>query len=193
MANYGQNRLAGCGVLIVIGIVVAIGFGIYSAVVWIKHSTAMGPFKDHVAEYLAAPKPMETPAAPDGQNLASPSRPIKGKIIVLDTKTSEMDWDVDLPAELKAGKPEEVGTVVLTTWAKTHTPPDYDDGTLAYVQECDVTVIDHASRTVICKQHFRGSEPPSSISNSSEGVGSKPTQDVSNYLKGLPHSGPAEK
>jgi hypothetical protein len=185
MNNYFRGRLAGCGVLAVILVLIGVGFAVYQGVVAIMHSGFSGPFKAQMAAYLAAPQ--EAPAAGAEEGPKTPG-PAKGKMVVLDLKTKDFDWDVtaELPPELKAAKPEEVGTVVQTNWAKTQVQPGYDNGASAYIQECDVVVIDLASRAVIAKQHFQGSDPPQQIEDSSEGVGSKPTQEVVSYLKGLP-------
>jgi hypothetical protein len=175
MNNFLMRRLIGCGVAIAILAVIGIGVAVYMGVVSMMHANYAAPFKPQMAAYVAAPT---------GSNMGDP---VKGKIIVLDKGKQDFDWDVsyDLPADLKASKPEEVGAVVLTDWQKNEVGT-YDDGTRAYQYTVDVTVVDHARRTVIAQSTFTGSEPPRTIKYSSEGVGSKPTKEVVDYLKGLP-------
>ncbi len=69
-------------------------------------------------------------APPQDSNAAGP---VKGKMIVIDMGKREIDWDVsyDLPDYLKASKPEEVGTVVLTTW-QNNKVAEYTNGTAGY-------------------------------------------------------------
>ena len=199
MNNYMRSRLGGCAVLIVILAVVGLGAAIYWGVVAFKHSQYAGPFQAQMAAYLAPPQDPETSkpkdpkpsgseeSEPAGQEESKPAGVVKGKMIVLDAKTKDFDWEVTdaLPAELKAVKPEEVGTVVLTEWHKNKID-EYNNGAAAYQYSVDVTVVDHARRTVIAKTTKTGSEPPYETSNSSEDSGSKPTNDVVEYLKGLP-------
>ena len=109
-------------------------------------------------------------------------------MIVVDTAAKDIDgvW-YDLPDNLRAAKPEEVGTVVWVTWGKDQVDT-YENGAPAYVQTCKVTVIDKQTQTVLWdSQQFRGDEPPMEIDfSASEGSGSKPTEQVVDYLKGLP-------
>ena len=164
--------------LMILGVVLvaALCFGAYWLVVFGLHSMAVAPFKPHLAEYLA---PTNGPVA---------QGPLKGKVIVLDRVKGDVDWDVffDLPADLRAGKPEEVGTVVVIDWSKEKID-EYKNGAPAYMQAGKVTVIDHARRAVVASSEFKGAEPPMEIDeHASEGNGPKPTKEIVAYLEGLP-------
>ena len=185
-------------------VVVAIGvlgmccwWGASWIVSWVSHSTAASPFGPHLSEYLAAPQPMvaaEPPKDPEDVNVAErgvPNAipPIKGKMIVVDQDAKGVDLDVHfaLPDDLRASAPEEVGSVVLTSYKTTEVLDYYNDGSSGYRQACDVTVIDHASRTVIAKKKIWGGNPPETSHDIPwDRVGSKPTTSIVDYLKGLP-------
>jgi hypothetical protein len=178
MGNFLRMRLIGCGlVLLVVGCVWA-GITIYEGVVNLMHSSAAAPFKPHMAEYLASAKESEK----TGQ--------IQGKMLVIDRKTKDLDWDVvgELPADMKADKHEDIGAVVWVDYDRTKGDLVYGNEQYpSYVQTCKVTVIDHASRTIIGTASFQGGAPPSEIDeNASEGVGSRPTTEIVAYLKALP-------
>ena len=60
-------------------------------------------------------------------------------------------------------------------------------GARACTQTCHVTAIDLRSRLVLWEQHCEDTAPQSmDSSSSSEGVGSKPTDQVLDFLQGLP-------
>lgn len=176
--NYLTRRLMGCGAALAILAVIGVGAAIYMGIVSLMHSNFEAPFQAQMARYAAGPT---GPGAPG---------PVKGKMIVLDMGTRHVDWDVayEMPPDLKAVKPEEVGTVVHVDWVKQlEANYSYGPGTSAYRQNCTVTVIDLASQGVIAKNQFTGGDPPSSIGgHDTEGVGPKPTKEVVAYLKNLP-------
>jgi hypothetical protein len=98
----------------------------------------------------------------------------------------EVDWIYfDLPGDLKARKPEDVGTVVQLNWSEQQIG-EYDDKAGAFVHLCTVNVVDLAKKQVVASRSFRGGEPPQEKSSSGSAYGSKPTQDIVNFLKGLP-------
>jgi hypothetical protein len=163
----------------VIGGIVAcvlIGVGIW----FLMRSSQTAPFKPAMATYLALPT---SPAPMRGQ---PPTKPV-GKMVLVDQASKEVDWTLfDLPDDLRATKPEEVVTVVLLNWRKGKVG-DYEGGGAAYQQNVTVTVIDLATKTVLCYNEIYGGPPPQNIdSRSSEGTGSKPTKELVEYLKGLP-------
>jgi hypothetical protein len=162
-------------VVVVAGLAVSGG---YWAVAAAARSAQAAPFKPHLSEYLAAP------AGP------GPMRPLHGKIVVVDRKTQDIDWDVffGLPDPLRAARPEEVGTVVQLEYGREKGPGVYGkDRWPSFFQTCQVTVLDAADRRVIGTTTVRGGDPPSEISDSQrEGVGPPPTAPIIDYLKGLP-------
>jgi hypothetical protein len=163
------------GVVAAIALVVGGFFGVRSIV----RARAVAPFKPHVAAYLTQPA-----GAPPADGKAA----IKGKVITVDRKGQEVDYlYFDLPEEMRAGKPEEVGTVVWLDWDKTQVG-QYDDGTPGYVQTCQVTVIDKGANAVVGKNAFRGGDPPKSKKKSESGMGPKPTDEIVKYLTSLPRS-----
>ena len=162
------------GLLIV---AILIGFGVFGA--WFLYRTTQtSPFQASMSAYLAAPTGSST----------NVPHVVMGKMIVVDTAKKDVDWDVyfSLPDNLRAAKPQEVGTIVWTSWGKNQIDT-YDNGAPAYVQTCQITVIDRKSQTIMWQQQYQGTEPPQTIdSRNSEGSGSKPTEQVQQFLQGLP-------
>ena len=152
-------------------------FGVYWGLLYLIHGNAAAPFKPHMAEYLAPTKETKTGA-------------VRGQIVVVDRGKQDVDWDVffDLPNDLRAAKPEDVGTVAWLEYGRQKERGGYGkEGYPAYRQTCTVTVIDQASRDVIGTTEVKGGDPPNSIDEGAkEGVGSKPTKEVVDYLKSLP-------
>ena len=165
--------------ILLVAVVLALaGFGGYWAVAALVRSSAAAPFQPHLADYLAPPV---------GPEKAGPA---PGKMVVVDTKTRDIDGDVffGLPDALRASRPEEVGTVVQLAYGRAPGPGVYGKERLpSFIQTCQVTVIDRAGRGVIAAALLRGGKPPEGIEEGQkEGVGPKPTQEIIDYLKGLP-------
>lgn len=104
---------------------------------------------------------------------------------------------MQLPIELRAKSPEEVGTIILLRWDATlegtYGKPYDGRGQRvivsgAYRITCEATIIDKARNLVIDKRFFQGGPPPRTIPSKRHGVqyGSKPTKDIVNYIKSLP-------
>jgi len=129
----------------------------------------------HMKDYL------QTPVAEGG-----PKPTLKGKIVVVNTDDKNVDSvHFSLPTKLQADKPEEVGAIVLIRWSRKQVA-SYTNGKPAYMHFASVAVIDKASRRLIESREFQGSRPPERISGrQSEGSGSKPTDEVVNFIKGL--------
>src|SRR5262245_30796732 len=113
----GNQLITALVVFGVLGIIVA-GVGVYF---W-DRSNKVSPFNKRINEYAvtfapASPQPAANPPGmPPGPNMPAPLSGgyIVGKVVPVDMKNKpEVDWIYfDLPDDLKAKKPEEVGTVV---------------------------------------------------------------------------------
>lgn len=164
-------------ILLGVGVAALVFLGLAVAgVVLVVRSVKRGPFRPHMATYLAAP----TGNAPAGT-------PIK-KVVVVDVKDKDVDGlHFDLPDTLRAGTPEEATTVVWVSWDKRQVGA-YTTGGNAYQWFCDVTVIDLATKARIAGQNFSGSPPPATFRGrrGESRTGDKPTDAVLNYIKGLP-------
>jgi hypothetical protein len=148
------------------------------------------PFRERMQTYTTRPDNYE-PLQLDPLGLPvsfQKAGPVQKKMIVIDMREKDVDslyWD--LPEELRAATPDEVGTVVWMEWDKIQrmiygTKPGWQ-------HHVKVTVIDMSRKTVVAHGCFIGSMPPSSISSrSSEGNGSKPTDEVVRFLATLPRS-----
>jgi len=166
---------------VVIGSVVFIG--VAALVGWLllrqaKRGTEKAPFEPFLGDYTKA-----VDGADEGEEAAAS---LVGKVVVIDRKEQEVDdLQFDLPEEIRARQPEEVGTVVWLDWGR-ETQGGYTDGTAAYVQTCTVTVIHREKWEVLGTTVFRGSDPPSFKKGGGSRSGSKPTDEVVRFLAALP-------
>ena len=165
---------SGCIVVVIIIALIAGGvYGIRSC----SQNAETKPFASHLSEYTFFPALKDS----------SSSTTIRGKVITIDkTKTEIDDTFFDLPTELKATKPEEVGTVVWVSCSE-YVAGTYVSGSKAYVQTCEVTVIDKSSASIIGKRSLTGSQPPQTKTYSGDWHGSKPKSEIVDYIKSLKH------
>jgi hypothetical protein len=173
MAQKKQDTGASCLLLLVIIIAALVFFGIRSGFRRLRSA----PFEKHLSEY-ASIRGLEREQAAEAY--------IRGKIVAVNRSENQID-DIyfDLPQELRAAQPEEVGTVVWLEWGADRIGM-YTDGAGAYAHTCKVTIIDMSIPAIIAERDFRGSRPPETKSGSGSRYGSKPTDKIVGYLKGLP-------
>jgi hypothetical protein len=161
------------GVILGILLLICGGVGVWFAV----RNSQKAAFKPALATYLALP----ATAPPAG----SQPKPV-GKMVVVDRTAKEVsDLTFDLPADLRASKPEDVTTVVLleTTKKKVTT---YDDGSTGSQVSITVTVVDLATQTVTAQKTFEGAPPDE---DAEDEVGDAPSNDtLRDYLKSLPRN-----
>jgi hypothetical protein len=161
--------------------VIALGIGGFFGVRSYQRAQTVKPFKAQLADYLKDAK------AGAGGGLANK---IGNKLITVDLGDKEIDYIYfDLPEDRRATKPEEVDSVVQLKWDKKikgyyAAPGSNDTSKPGYWQTCDVMVVDRQSGEVQAASSFRGSDPPEKSSSSASG--SKPTDQVVTWLKGLP-------
>jgi hypothetical protein len=168
-------------VFLIILLVIGLGVGGFFGARYLLRESELGPFNEHVQEYLSAANP---PAGGQPNNQAAY---IKGKVIPVNVKSKDVDWlYYDLPPSLKPKTPAEVGTVVWLEWDERQVGQYGSGGGGAFVQTCRVTVIDKAERRVLSQVVVEGGQPPRTSRRGSSASGSKPTEQVVNYLKTLP-------
>lgn len=114
---------------------------------------------------------------------------LNGKVVVLDKKEKSIDSiNSSLPDEMRATRADDIGTVVWLDWGE-HMTGTYTTGGGAYYYTCQVTVIDRSIPAKVGTRSFRGSAPPSTTTSSYYGqnhYGSRPDDEIIQYLKGLP-------
>jgi hypothetical protein len=175
-AMYNNNglttfRLVALGVLLVVGA----GVGIHQLI----QMQTVAPFEQHLAEYTAQP------SVPDG---GFPTTYVKGKVVPVEFHNGKQKIDYiyfDLPAELKAEKPEDVKTVVWLEYDEDKID-EFDDGAAAYVWTVKVSVIDKERGRMVGQQDFRGGDPPMTKTYSGAAYGPRPNKEVVDYLMSLP-------
>jgi hypothetical protein len=127
-------------------------------------------------------------ASISGLDMSSPGSGnalLKGKLIMLNISDRKVDSLFrELPVEMRASTPAEVGTIV---WLKRgqRLYGHYRGGGGAYINTCEVTIIDRAAARVLTVKQFDGSLPPSSTKSSSAS-GSMPSDEITTWLRNLP-------
>jgi hypothetical protein len=160
----------------------AVIFVIGAIVSSVRDAVLLGPFNNYVSEYSSI-SGFKNPVKGD----RSSTKPyIKGKVITINKQENRIDSIYyDLPEDLRATKPDEVGTIAWLEWGEDKIGT-YTDGDDAIVITCQVTVIDKSIPRIVSKTNFEGIEPPRVKRSSESGTGPIPTQKIVDYLRDLP-------
>jgi len=105
----------------------------------------LAPFKPYLSEYLSFT------SAQQGEPY------VRGKVITVDTRRKAVDHlYFDLPQELRATRPDEVGTVVWVECTSVTTVVRRTGGSTNNTVDyrCEVTVIDKAASAIVGQQTF---------------------------------------
>ena len=150
----------------------------FAVVRYLVLESRLDPFQPHLAEYTAAAE----------RGTGEVYR--RGKIIPVDRRKDTVDYTFyyQLPRELRAANPEEVGTVVWLDCTASLVGT-YTHGGGAYRWYCDVTLVDLPQSLILEEKTFVGSEPPTTNSGSSNKEGSFPSAEIIAYLEALPSQG----
>ena len=133
-------------------------------------------YKTHMDEYIDIPNLTHATEEPY----------ITGKVITINITEKKLDDILNkLPSELRAKNHDEVGMVVWLEWGRTLVGT-YTGGAKGYAHTCNVTLINFVNNTIIDEQYFRGTDPPEIKVVGGDAYGSMPTQDIVDYIKGLP-------
>jgi hypothetical protein len=171
--------LGSVAAVLVLGLAL-LGVGLLIGLWWMNRADQRARFKGSIDGYLAVSKEQ-----------TELGEYLKGKAVVVNVKDKEVDDEVfsRLPAELRAGGPDEVGTVVLLKWGR-ELAGVYVGKTSAgagYRHVCEVVVIDKGLGAIVARKVFRGSEPPSERRGGTDDIyGSRPVDDIVTYLAQLP-------
>ena len=167
-----QNLLLAVGAVVI---------GALPSYYWIaRPRMALGPFNDHLQEYLAT-------ASTSNPNADAPplEQPLKGKLIPVDMKDKTIDpVFFDLSSDLKPEKPEEIGAIAAMWWEEERIG-SYGGKGGAYQEHCTVMVLDKSTGALLAEKSFIGSMPPSSSQNGNSQTGDKPYNEIREYLNGL--------
>ncbi len=191
----GKRRIV-IGSIIVGGVVVTVvlSAAVFLLIHFLGRATENAKFKKHIAEYLAVSE--EQPGL---------GAYIRGRVVVIHVSNNkdgpgqreEVDDEVFplLPADLRASRPEDVGTVVVLKWSADvfGVYPAGDRTATALVHTCEARIIDLSLSAIVARQSFRGGDPPASIAGGREAYGSKPTQQIADWLLSLPREPAAEE
>src|SRR5439155_22217449 len=107
------------------------------------------PFAAHLDSYMQEAKGPQ----PSGEAI---TRQVGGKLITVDMDKREVDYlYFDLPDDLRAETPDEVGAVVQLRWGKMLFGK-YENGTPGYKQTCQVVVKDKATGELLARGAYMG-------------------------------------
>lgn len=139
---------------------------------------ALQPYANRLDQYQAAVRTSKQSSSPY----------IRGKIVPVDSKANKIDGAVllALPDDLRPSNPDEVATIA---WEECDTYPvgSYGGKGSAYQWQCKITVVDSAEKLVTSHSNtLKGSDPPSTSKNRTSQTGSRPTQEIVDFLKSLP-------
>src|SRR5262249_10206707 len=120
-------------VSIIVLVVIFGGLGGYFGIRYLIHEHKVGPFNAQAPDFLEVKGSKDTTTV------------VMGKVIIFDEATRKVDKDVyfDLPDDLRATTPEEVGTVVLVTWSEQKID-EYDNHVPAIQRSGHVKIVDRA-------------------------------------------------
>ncbi len=99
----------------------------------------------------------------------APSLPYRrGRVVIVNSETKSVDPIFNsLAPSVRAETPEQVGTIVFVHWITQHVDNYYArDGQFlasAYITNCQVSVVDVASRLAVARKYFAGDAPPDKI------------------------------
>jgi hypothetical protein len=162
----------GCLTYLIIGVVMWVVFTVRGCI----HQVYLDPFKAHFSEYttVSSLKPNRAQAY------------LKGKIIAVNKKEKKID-DIyfKLPEELRATKPENVGTIVWLDWGEDEVGT-YTDAETATVITCHMTVIDKSIPAIVGEINFRGDDPPELKKRLDSSSGTTPDEDIVFFLQNVP-------
>lgn len=112
---------------------------------------------------------------------------LTGKLLLVDKETEAIDpLFYQLPLELRASNPSEVGTIVLLKWRQEGV--GYYTGTNKTAKQwhCDVEVIDFNGRRSLVEKDIIGHMPPNILTKGDTPEGYKPDKKVIDFLTSLP-------
>jgi len=175
----GRRKKPGCWIIVTIVIIVVV-VGIFLGIRFgCNIVNIQKVFGDHVQEYTVI-----TGLNPDFQ---SENSYIRGKVITVDIGENKIDRIYfDLPGDMAAKNPEEVGTIIWLKWEDVRVGTYIPGGGTAYERTCEVTIIDKLEAIIVDKKSFTGTEPPPTMLREGDGYGSKPTDEIVDYLESLP-------
>jgi len=195
IVRYGLAHLLGSAVrrpleffcFVVFFFLFCAGAGLVGCII---RARALAPFKEALPSYFE----LVPGLPPDGvdQPTAKPGKWAKGKMVVVNVEKRGIDdLHFDLPGDLSASKPDEVGTVVLLRWEERQMLKG-PNALLArpepgmYCMVGKVKVFDWESKSEIASATIYGDPPPGY-----KIPGPKPKTQVLKYLTDLPHARPA--
>ncbi|MGE3805454.1 MAG: hypothetical protein AB7K24_12335, partial [Gemmataceae bacterium] len=145
-----------------------------------QQAAFVAPFQDRIAEYFPA-KPAQP--ASGGE--------LKGKLITVNVKGRHFDGlYFQLPPQLRAASPDEVGTIVWLDWGE-DVVGEYgvNTGSVGVVITCQATVINKADGQILHERFFAGGQPPDKTDkHNQKHYGSPPTGEIVGWLAALPRA-----
>ncbi len=170
----------GCGVMVLL-VVAVVYLGIH--LIDTPGRAELGPFVD---EYISDTGLMDVSDLNDLYRV--------GKLVAVDPNNHRLDSRLQkaLPADLRAARDDEVGTIVWVTWGEKVVGTYKEAGKYAPTQGvalqgyCEITVIDRAAAVIVERRTFLAPTPPSTTTSKSNVHTKVDVNDIVRYLADLP-------
>jgi hypothetical protein len=106
---------------------------------------------------------------------------IRGKILPINMNKMEIDQVYyDLPDQIRATNPNEVGTLAWLEWEAIPVGQYYTGK--GYTYKCTLWLVDNSNSVIIARNEFLGTDPPEQKSWRGDAYGMKPDYKVIAYL-----------
>ena len=170
--------------LLLKGLIVSVVWGVIAVGVWMYLGDEWGP-KGNTAVF-AADLDVYTFDFPFLEPSLGGDVHIRGKAVVVDvTDHVVLPETFDLPPDIAARAPDEVGTVIQVERLLEHVG-GYDDQSPAYRQNALVRIVDLGYGCAIGEAFIVGGDPPEEKDGDGPGFGDSPDEQIPALVEGLP-------
>ena len=175
----------GCGVVVAVGLLAVVIAATALSVQSCRHHSSLSELKPHLGQYLALE---------GGSQVRNPH--IVSKVVVVSLGDKDFDdLAFNLPENLRATRPSEVGSVIQVAYSA-DLAGSYQGGDDAYRVTADVTVIDLDTGRVLASNSFVDDPPSTKLSSEGDQYGSggdslgeaaaSMASEIADWLKRLP-------
>lgn len=111
---------------------------------------------------------------------------LDGKLVVVNKITNQIEQSL-LTSLGDIFVPETLDEIKYIVWLECNREyvGKYTDGASGYQQKCKLSLIDKATSTLIARKTFSGGMPPQTKRHSGDATGSRPDDQIKNYLVSL--------
>jgi hypothetical protein len=142
-----------------------------------RRAAELRPFSEQISQYLDV----------SGFQVRSGPAYLTGKVLLIDTAANKVDdLFFDLPADLRAHRSDEVGTIVWIHCAEEWVSLYPSDNRWGYQTFCRLTVIDKTNATILGKYVIAGFGPLPENKAPGDQPSPRPEDEILEYILSLP-------